>query len=45
MSMRMFAKPAPHTMNKEWQEAANEYLKVCCFYMHRGDGSIYGREY
>lgn len=24
----MFAKPAPHTMNKEWQEAANEYLKV-----------------
>lgn len=27
-AMRMFAKPAPHTMNKEWQEAANEYLKV-----------------
>lgn len=27
-STRMFAKPAPHTMNKEWQEAANEYLKV-----------------
>ncbi|KAJ4410939.1 Cytochrome c oxidase subunit 5B, mitochondrial [Gnomoniopsis sp. IMI 355080] len=26
-STRMFAKPAPHTMNKEWQEAANEYLK------------------
>lgn len=25
---RMFAKPPPHTMNKEWQEAANEYLKV-----------------
>lgn len=25
---RLFAKPAPHTMNKEWQEAANEYLKV-----------------
>lgn len=25
---RMFAKPAPHTMNKEWQEEANEYLKV-----------------
>ncbi|PSR83117.1 cytochrome c oxidase polypeptide 5 [Coniella lustricola] len=24
---RMFAKPAPHTMTKEWQEAANEYLK------------------
>lgn len=27
-TMRMFAKPGPHTMNKEWQEAANEYLKV-----------------
>lgn len=26
--MRAAAKPAPHTMNKEWQEAANEYLKV-----------------
>ncbi|KAK3946279.1 cytochrome c oxidase subunit 5A [Diplogelasinospora grovesii] len=26
-TMRMFAKPAPHTMNKEWQEASNEYLK------------------
>lgn len=24
----MFAKPAPHTMTREWQEAANEYLKV-----------------
>lgn len=28
VAMRMFAKPGPHTMNKEWQEAANEYLKV-----------------
>ena len=33
--MRSFAKPAPHTMTKEWQEATNEYLKVrspllCC---------------
>ncbi len=27
-SMRAFAKPAPHTMTKEWQEAANEKLKV-----------------
>lgn len=27
-AMRLFAKPAPHTMNKEWQEASNEYLKV-----------------
>lgn len=27
-SMRMFAKPAPSTMTKEWQEASNEFLKV-----------------
>lgn len=26
--MRMFAKPPPHTMTREWQEASNEYLKV-----------------
>jgi len=26
-TMRSFAKPAPHTMTKEWQEATNEYLK------------------
>jgi len=25
---RMLAKPAPHTMTKEWQEASNEYLKT-----------------
>lgn len=25
---RMFARPAPSTMNKEWQEATNEYLRV-----------------
>ncbi|ROT34968.1 cytochrome c oxidase polypeptide V [Sodiomyces alkalinus F11] len=25
--IRAFAKPGPSTMNKEWQEAANEYLK------------------
>ncbi|KAL6866328.1 Cytochrome c oxidase subunit 5B, mitochondrial [Amphichorda felina] len=24
--IRLFAKPAPHTMNKEWQEASNELL-------------------
>ncbi|KFH44223.1 Cytochrome c oxidase polypeptide-like protein [Hapsidospora chrysogenum ATCC 11550] len=24
--IRYFAKPAPHTMNKEWQEASNELL-------------------
>lgn len=27
-TMRMFAKPAPRTMSKEYQEASNEYLKV-----------------
>lgn len=26
--MRAFAKPAPRTMTKEWQEATNEFLKV-----------------
>ncbi|KAK4165064.1 cytochrome c oxidase polypeptide 5, mitochondrial [Cladorrhinum sp. PSN259] len=27
-TMRAFAKPAPSTMTKEWQEATNEYLKA-----------------
>ena len=27
--IRMFAKGSPGTMNKEYQEATNEYLKVC----------------
>ena len=27
-TVRMFAGPAPSTMNKEWQEATNEYLRV-----------------
>jgi len=26
--LRAFAKPPPHTMTREWQEAANERLKV-----------------
>ena len=26
--IRMFARPAPKTMNREWQEATNEYLRV-----------------
>lgn len=26
--LRYFAKPAPHTMTKEWQEASNEKLLV-----------------
>jgi len=27
--IRMFARGPPSTMNKEYQEATNEYLKVC----------------
>lgn len=26
-----FARPAPRTMTKEWQEASNEYAKVCIY--------------
>ena len=29
VAIRMFAKGSPGTMNKEYQEATNEYLKVC----------------
>ena len=29
--IRMGAKGSPGTMNKEYQEATNEYLKVCDF--------------
>jgi hypothetical protein len=33
VAIRMFAKGSPGTMNKEYQEATNEYLKVCfCFF-------------
>lgn len=28
--IRLAARPAPSTMNKEWQEATNEYLRVRC---------------
>lgn len=28
VTIRMFAKGSPSTMNKEYQEATNEYLKV-----------------
>lgn len=28
-AIRMFAGPPPTTMNREWQEATNEYLRVC----------------
>lgn len=27
---RMFAREGPSTMNKEWQEATNEYMRVSC---------------
>lgn len=33
--IRMFARPAPKTMTKEWQEATNEYLRVCLKRLHR----------
>jgi cytochrome c oxidase subunit 4 len=29
VAIRLFAKGSPGTMNKEYQEATNEYLKVC----------------
>jgi hypothetical protein len=32
-TMRSFAGPAPHTMTREWQEQANEYLKVRYTYL------------
>ena len=28
-TIHSFAKPPPRTMTKEWQEATNEYLRVC----------------
>ena len=33
VTIRAFAGPAPSTMNKEYQEATNEYLKVCPFHI------------
>lgn len=32
--IRLAAKPAPHTMTKEWQEASNELLKVRYLRLH-----------
>jgi hypothetical protein len=29
VAIRLFAKGSPGTMNKEYQEASNEFLKVC----------------
>jgi cytochrome c oxidase subunit 4 len=31
-SIRLAARPVPHTMSQEWQEASNEYLKVRFLY-------------
>ncbi len=28
-TIRYFARPAPKTMTREWQEMSNEYLRVC----------------
>lgn len=30
-AIHAFARPLPRTMSKEWQEATNEYAKVCIF--------------
>ena len=41
--IRTQAKPPPRTMNKEWQEATNEYLKVS--FIHPGSSfsqAVYG---
>lgn len=34
-AIRMGAGPAPGTMNKEYQEATNEYLKVCFHFLYK----------
>lgn len=31
-AIHYFAKPQPKTMSKEWQEASNEYARVCLLY-------------
>lgn len=31
-AIHYFAKPQPKTMSKEWQEASNEYARVCVLY-------------
>ena len=36
-SVKLAAKPAPRTMTKEWQEASNEYAKVCALRMSFND--------
>ena len=46
MTIRMFAKPPPASMTKEYQEATNEYLKVCftLFVCHVRDCFVGGHE-
>jgi hypothetical protein len=43
-TIRSFAKSAPESMNKEYQEATNEYLKVryvmLCFWEGKGMGRL-----
>lgn len=34
-AIHYFAKPQPKTMSKEWQEASNEYARVCLFHRYR----------
>jgi len=44
-SIRMFAGPAPGTMNKEYQEATNEYLRVlspCPLFLFKNSKLIHG---
>lgn len=44
-TMRMFAKPPPSTMTKEWQEASNEYLKVSCCHIFITPPQIHAHTY
>lgn len=37
---RYFARGTPHTMNKEWQEATNEYLRVSISGIRQRNGHI-----
>lgn len=41
---RAFAREGPSTMNKEWQEATNEYMKVCFLKAERGKKTSIGLE-
>ena len=39
-TIHAFAKPPPRTMTKEWQEATNEYLRVCSPLWNSGRGDL-----